>query len=171
ACFDATDIDALTRTSPERRDVCVCTIGDESKDASIICTALLRQIGAPRVIARANDAVHARILTLVGAHKVVNPEQEFGERFASQILHASIVGELPLGQDLFITEFRAPTSFVGKTLADLELPRRYGVTVVAVRHTGERGVAIPKPTEPIREDDTLVVVSREGAVAKLVEKG
>jgi trk system potassium uptake protein TrkA len=171
ACFDATDMDALSRSSPDKRDVCVCAIGDESKDASIICTALLRQMGAPRVIARANDEVHARILTLVGAHQVVNPEQEFGKRFASQIIHESIVGELPLGEDLFITEFRPPASLAGKTLAELELPRRHGITVVAIRRAGERGIAGPKPTEPIREDDTFVVVSREGAVAALVEKG
>jgi len=171
ACFDATDVDALARSSPEKRDVCVCAIGDKAKDASIICTALLRQMGAARVIARANDEVHARILKLVGAHQVVNPEQEYGKRFASQIIHENIVGELPLGEDLFITEFRPPPSFVGKTLAELELPRRHSVTVVAIRREGERGIAIPKPGEPIHANDTLVVVSIEGAVTKLVEKG
>lgn len=79
ACFDAMDTDALARTSPERREVCICAIGDEAKEASIICTALLRQMGAPRVIARANDDLHERILKLVGAHQVVNPERAFGE--------------------------------------------------------------------------------------------
>lgn len=170
ACFDATDADALARSSPDKRDVCVCAIGDESKDASIICTAMLRQMGAPRVIARANDTVHARILNLVGAHQVVNPEQEFGTRFASQIIHENIVGELPLGADLFITEFRPPASFVGKTLTDLALPRKHGVTVVAIRREDASGIAIPKPSETIHEGDTLVVVSTEGAVEKLVEE-
>ncbi|MGD8826438.1 MAG: NAD-binding protein [Myxococcales bacterium] len=46
ACFDATDESALSRTSPERRDVCLCAIGDEAKEASIICTALLKQMAA-----------------------------------------------------------------------------------------------------------------------------
>ena len=80
-CFDATDEEALARINPAKRDVCVCATGDQSKEAAIIVTALLRQLGAPRIIARANDDLHKRILLLVGAHEVVNPEWAFGERF------------------------------------------------------------------------------------------
>jgi trk system potassium uptake protein TrkA len=170
ACFDATDTDALARTSPERREVCVCAIGDEAKEASIICTALLRQMGAKRIIARSNDDIHARILKLVGAHQVVNPEQQFGERFASQILHESILGELPLGEDLLITEFQPPAAFVGHTLADLQLPRRFGVTAVAIRRARRSVVVLPNPHEPLEADDVLVVVAKEGAVATLMER-
>jgi len=168
-CFDATDERALSRAAPERRDVCLCAIGDEAKDASIICTALLRQLGAPRVVARANDATHGRILSLVGAHLVVNPELEFGTRFASSLCHQDIVGELSLGSDLMITEVKTPASMIGKNLAELDLRRRHGITVVAVRH-GERGaVSLPDPAQALTEADLLVVVSSENAVASLLE--
>lgn len=170
ACFDATDAEALARTAPERRDVCVCAIGDESKEASIICTALLRQIGASRVIARANNELHARILSLVGAHQVVNPEREFGERFASHILHRGIMHEMPLGEDLRITEVEVPKSFVGRSLAELKLPNRFGVTVVAVRRAGQGSVLLPDPKAPIGDSDVLVVVANEGAVSRLMER-
>ena len=80
--MDATDSAELARIHPEQRDVAICAIGDESKEASILSTALLRQLGAPLVIARANDKTHRRILQLVGAHQVINPEEEFGNRFA-----------------------------------------------------------------------------------------
>jgi trk system potassium uptake protein TrkA len=170
ACFDATDAEALARASPERREVCICAIGDEAKEASIICTALLKQMGAKRVIARANDDLHARILHLVGADQIVNPEREFGERFANRVLHEGIVGELPLGDDLLITEFRAPQSFVGHTLADLQLPRRHGVTVVAMRPAGAASILLPDPRRPLSETDILVVVARQGAVARLLDR-
>jgi trk system potassium uptake protein TrkA len=170
ACFDATDTDALARTSPERRDVCLCAIGDEAKEASIICTALLRQMGARRVIARADDALHARILTLVGAHVVVNPEREFGERFANQLLHAGIKGEMPLGEGVLITEAETPASFIGHSLRDLELPRRFGVTVVAIRKAGKGAVVLPVPEERLGKDDVLVVVAKEGAVTRMMER-
>lgn len=170
ACFDAMNTDALTRTSPERREVCVCAIGDESKEASIICTALLRQMGAPRVIARANDDLHARILTLVGAHEVVNPERDFGERFANRIMHQRVMGEMPLGEDLLITELRPPASMVGHTLADLQLPRRYAITVVAVRRAGRGAVLMPDPSDALQADDVLIVVSKKDAVARLMER-
>lgn len=169
ACFDATDGDALGRTSPEKRDICVCAIGDEAKEASIICTALLRQMGAKRVIARCNDDVHARILTLVGAHRIVNPEQEFGERLANQILHAGIRGEMLLGDGVLITETEAPGSFLGHDLGSLELPSKFGVTVVAIRkHTG--AIVLPDAASTVEEGDVLVVVSSEGAVARMMER-
>src|SRR5690606_21181390 len=108
ACFDAADEASLAKTSPERRDVCVCAIGDDAREASIICTALLKQMGAARVIARSNDELHARILMLVGADQVVNPEREFGDRFANQVLHKDIRGEMSLGEGVLITEVTTP---------------------------------------------------------------
>ena len=169
ACLDATQTDALERAAPERRDVCVCAIGDEARDASIVCTALLRQMGARRVIARAGDDLHARILTLVGAHLVVNPERDFGERFANQILHHEIKGELPLGDGMLITEIATPTAFVSKTLAALRLPSRFGVTVVAVRRAREASVVIPGPDTVLSEGDVLVLIAKQGAATRMVE--
>lgn len=169
-CLDATDERALMRAAPERREVCICAISDRARDASIICTALLRQLGARRIIARANNDIHARILRLVGADQVVNPQREFGERFASRVIHESILGSLPLGDNLVITEVIAPPSFVGHTIASLKLPRRYGATVVAIRRLGRNKVVIPEPTERVRADDVLVFVSAEDAVERLVER-
>jgi trk system potassium uptake protein TrkA len=169
-CFDATNEESLARTAPERRDASVCAIGDEAREASIICTALLRQMGAPRVIARTNDLVHERILRLVGAHEVVNPELEFGKRFATRMAYEGVIGELPLGQELVITELRPPESFVGRTLMELSLPKRYDITVVAIRDPETRNVEIPRPSHKISPGDVLIVVSREGAVGALIER-
>jgi trk system potassium uptake protein TrkA len=170
ACFDATDESALGRTSPERRDVCLCAIGDEAKEASIICTALLKQMGARRVIARSNDDLHARILTLVGANHVVNPEREFGDRFANQILHEEIRGEMSLGEGVLITEVTVPGAFVGKTLGELRLPKRFGVTVVAIRKGATGAVVMPSPDSTLEPQDVIVVVAKERAVAQMMEK-
>jgi trk system potassium uptake protein TrkA len=170
ACFDATEEPALARTFPERRDVCVCAIGDEAKEASIICTALLKQMGAQRVIARSNNELHARILTLVGAHEVVNPEREFGERFANQILHAGIRGEMRLGEGILITEVLTPASFAGHSLTELKLPRRFGTTVVAIRKGGSGAVVMPSADSTVEAGDVLVVVGGERAVASMLEQ-
>lgn len=170
AAFDATDEEALARTSPQDRDVCVCAIGDEAKEASIICTALLTQLGAERVIARSNDDLHARILTLVGAHQVVNPERAFGDRFANQIVHEGIRGELSLGEGILITDLVTPEAFVGSSLSELRLPKRFGVTVVAIRRHASGSVIMPGPSVTLEDQDVLVVVAKEQAVQRMMEK-
>jgi len=168
-CCDATDLDALLQSAPARRDVSICAIGDENKEASIICTALLRQAGARRVIARANDDVHARILTLVGAHQVINPERAFGERFASQIVHEGIKGEMLLGEGVLLNEVETPAAFAGKTLGELRLPNRFGVTVVAVRRHATGEVVLPNVDTRLEPGDVIVLVARQGAVARMME--
>jgi trk system potassium uptake protein TrkA len=127
-------------------------------------------MGARRVIARANSQLQMRILKLVGAHEVVNPIREFGERFANRIAYDRVIGELSLGEDLLITELRPPPAFVGHTLAELRLPQRYNVTVVAVRQQDSGAVILPSPNATLKADDILIVVSREEAVARLMEQ-
>jgi len=171
AAFEATDEESLARTEPERRDVCVVTIGLESREGAIIVTALLRQMGAKRVVARASDELMEKILYLVGAHEVVNPEKAFGERLASRLLYEGLLDQVRLGSDLLITEVRPPGSMVGRTLIELALPKRFDVTVVGMRRTVEgRGrLVMPNPTEPLRAEDILVVVSEEGKVQTMLE--
>lgn len=169
-CFDATDETALARTYPDRRDVCLCSIGYDAKEASIICTALLKQMGAKKVIARSDDDLHARILRLVGADLVVNPEREFGERFANQILHERIRGEMLLGEGVLITELAIPKAFENQSLGGLRLPNRYGVTVVAIRKGDTGEVLMPSPDLKLTTGDVMVIVAKEEAVTKMIDE-
>ncbi len=167
ATFDATDEDELSRAQPGQRDLCVCAIGDESHEASILCTALLRQLGAPRIVARANSKLHGRILKMVGAHEIVNPLEDFGERFADKFVYSRLKGELTLGDDLVVAEVEARDDFVGKTLAELRMPAKLGVTVVATRSEGVPGVRLPTAEQTVQAKDILLVVARRGALGKL----
>ena len=168
--MDATDADALGRTAPEKRDVCICGIGDESTEASIICTALLRQLGAARIVARANNPLHSRILTLVGAHKVVNPENEFGVGFARQLAYSRLLAEMPLGDDLTISEIEVPELFAGRTLVELALPQRFSIVVIAVRAGQDGKVRLPEPAVPLARGDVVVVVGTANSVVRLLER-
>lgn len=171
-CLDATNEQALASIAPARRDLCVCAIGSDSREAAILVTALLRQMGARRIITRASDKLLERILLLVGAHEVVNPERAFGQRLATRLLYDGIVEEVPLGSDLVLTELRAPTHFIGRTLRDLELPRRFGLTVVAIRRKvqGESQVDQPAADYVLGEDDLLIIVAKPGAVQSMTQR-
>jgi len=168
ACFDATDEQALARAGPDRRDLCVSAIG-EARESSIIVTALLRQLGAPRIVARSIDDLTERILSLVGAHQIVNPERAFGERLAEHLMHAEIVEELPLGSNLTVTELRPPDAIVGRSLAELRLLERHDVNVVAVRRSSGEATVKPDLDRRLAADDILVVVSKREAVHDMLE--
>lgn len=167
--IDATDEAELARLEPRKRDAAVCAIGDDSKESSIICTALLRQMGAPMVVARANDKLHQRILHLVGAHQVVNPEQEYGKRFANRLLYQDVVVDTNLGEDLHLTEIRIQPGMVGKSLMELALPKRFGVMVVGIRRGVPARVLQPSANEPLLAEDNLIIVSAESAIPKLTK--
>jgi trk system potassium uptake protein TrkA len=169
--MDAMDEASLARLAPERRDVCICAIGDDNREGSIVVTALLKQLGAPRVISRATDALHERILSLVGAHEVVHPERHYGQRMAVRLAWRNVINVMPLGGELVLTEVRAPEAFWGRTLVELELPRRFHTTVAAIRRETDVGVkaSVPDPKKPIGRGDILMLVSTEEDVRTLTE--
>jgi trk system potassium uptake protein len=170
-CFDATNEEALSQLHPASRDVCICATGDQSKEIGIICTALLKQFGARRIIARANDDLHARILTLVGADEVVNPEWDFGARFAPRVISENVLGEMLLGTDLVVSEINVPEFMWQKSLAELRLQREFGLTVIAVREARTGKFKQAGPTDVLFEGDIIVSASTREAVEKLLADG
>ncbi|NLM16616.1 MAG: TrkA family potassium uptake protein [Candidatus Riflebacteria bacterium] len=167
---DATDEAELAKLEPGKRDAAVCAIGNESREASIICTALLRQMGTPLVISRATDKTQQRILQLVGAHQIINPEQEFGRRFANRLLYRDIVTETSLSEDLNLTEIRTLPSMAGKTLIELSLPKKFGILVVGIRKNAKGKIIQPSPNEPLKAEDNLIIVANDAAIPKLSEE-
>lgn len=170
--MDAMSEEGLASLALDQRDVCICAIGGDNREGSIIVTALLKQYGAKHIIARATDNLHARILKLVGAHEVVNPENDYGERLAIRLAWRNVVNVLPLGGNLVLTEIKAPESFWGRTLAELALPKRFSVNVSAIRHQTDKGMkaSIPDPNEPLVEGDIMMLVSTEIAARQLTER-
>ena len=129
---------------------------------------MLRQMGTPLVIARANDKMHRRILQLVGAHQIINPEQEFGKRFANRLIYKNVIVDTNLGEDLHLTEICMQPFMVGKSLVELALPKRFGVMVVGIRRGVGGKVMYPSPQELLQAQDNLIIVSGEEAIPKLV---
>ena len=167
-CMDGTQEDALATLNPRFRDVCICATGDQSKEAAIISTALLKQMGAKRVIARANDDLHARILKLVGADEVINPEWEFGAKFANRIVNEDILEEMSLGEDLVVTEIKIPQAFLGKSILDLDLRKTFEITIVAIRNSATGLVRLPQPRDILEQGDIMIVVSKQECISKML---
>jgi len=165
-CADATDETALRELHLERVACAVVTIGAEAREASILTTTLLRQIGVPRIVARSFSDLHARALLAVGAHAVVNPEQEAGERLARQLARPNILERLELGDNTELVEIEAPETFVGKTLIDLDVRRKHAISVVAIRRGGSVQASIDG-TERLERGDVLVVIGAPASIRRV----
>jgi trk system potassium uptake protein TrkA len=160
---DAADEAALAELGLERTSCVVVAMGVRAKDTSIMVTALLRQRGVRRVVTRATSELHGRVLLAVGAHEIVNPEQEMGARLAHHLANPHVVDQFALGRDFVVAEVEAPESFVDRTLRALQLRRRADITVMLIRRGG-RVMSTIDPDERIASGDVLVVLGTHIAV-------
>jgi len=168
-CADATDEAALRELELDRVGCAVVAIGAEAMEASILATTLLRQIGVPQIVARSLSRLHARVLRAVGAHVVVSPEEEMGERLARRLAQPNVLERVLLGGAAELAELEAPAEFVGKTLVELDVRRRYGVSVVAIRR-GSSVLASLEQNERMAPGDVLVVIGTSPAIARLAAR-
>lgn len=162
ATVDTTSEDAVEALRLERMSAVVVTIGSRATEASLLTTAILRELDVPRIVARAFDERHARLLLEIGASEVLIPEDEIGSRLALRLSAPRVLDQIPLG-DAVVAEIQTPEAFVGRSLAELELRARQGVTVLAVRRDGQ---TVPNPggEQTIHEGDILVVVGSPDSV-------
>jgi len=163
---DATDEQALRELRLERMSCAVVAIGAQSMEASILTTALLRQMGVPRIVARSLSELHARVLRAVGAHEVVSPEEEMGHRLARRLAEPNVLERLELGEDAELIELGVPESFIGRTLVDLKVRQQFGVTVVAVRRAGSVRASLGAG-DRLEPGDVLVVIGDPEGASRL----
>lgn len=151
-CLDAIDEISLAKLSPKNRDLIICSIG--SREPSILTVALLKQMGCENVVARASEAIHARILKAIGAKCIINPEYEYGKKFANKIIFKSLFLDNNVeGLELF--EIPVQPFMVDKSLKELQLPDKYNVIVAGVMK--ENKYSRPVPDEKFKPEDRLLV--------------
>lgn len=162
-CLDSTDEQALLSVGMDACDTAVCAIGRKHVEQSILTTALLHQLGVPRIISRATSALHQRILMMVGAAETINPEEEMGDRVAMRLASPGLLDRIPLDEESSLAELRCPAAFAGKSLIELDLRKRYRLTVVALRRARAPAkttmlIANPDPSTSLQESDVLIAV-------------
>jgi len=154
-------------------------IGLGKIDAGIICLGSdyygslqvimnLKQLEIPEIIVKIFDEEHGRIAMAVGATRVVLPERDMAERLAMKIGFDNAIDIMTLGSGVAMAELAAPSSLIGKTLAEAELGKRFGVQILAVKELlPERTHLMPSPDMKIKDSDILVVTGDESDISKL----
>jgi len=154
--IDATNEDALREIGADHVDTAIVCIGTDF-ESNMLATVLLRRLGVRRIIAKARTRTQREILQQIGAHEVILPEHEAGKRLAQRLSSINFVDSLQLGPDLSVVEMRVPTHLQGHTLAEANLRRQYGLTVLAIRRQGKFEFN-PAPDVRLELDDELLVV-------------
>ncbi|MBR6163811.1 TrkA family potassium uptake protein [bacterium] len=164
-CLDAIDEISLSKLSPRNRDLIICSIG--AREPSILTVALLKQMGCENIIARASEAVHARILKAIGARCIINPEYEYGKKFANKILFKSLFLENS-SDEIELFELPVQPFMIGKTLKELELPDKFNIIVTGI--VRDNKLAKPTPTKKIQQNDRLLVTGTNDDVEKMMKE-
>ena len=153
---DATDEDAVRRLNVEGFDAAAVMIGENHVEAGILATATLKEVGVPRIVARATGGIHARVLQKVGADRVIQPEREIGEQLARTMASPVLLDYVDLGEDEVLIEARVPSAWLDKSLSELDLSQKLGLTVLALKPQNGPG-SLPHGDTLLRDGDVLVV--------------
>ena len=163
---DARDEETLRALGVRNFDVAVVAIGDDL-EANILITLMLKEMGIPYVVTKAQSALHGKVLEKIGADKIIFPEQDMGIRLANNLIRTNVMDFIELSLDFSIFEIIASTKFINKTLGELDLRAIYQINVVAIKKRANQIIIAPGADAIIDEKDILVVVCNKKALAKL----
>lgn len=169
--LDATDERALRSVGIQDIDVAVVSIG-ENIESSLLVVMQLRELAVNTIVAKAVTPLHGKILEKLGVSRVIFPEREMAVRIAHGLVMPNVIDYIELSRDFSIVEVPAPELFIGRTLKQLELRPKYGLTLIAIKRranaTGAESTNIsPAADEIIKADDTLSLLGSNEKLSAL----
>lgn len=167
--MDATDEQALRAQNISEADAAIVSVGGDFQ-AIVLTTVILKQLGVRRVISRATTPISARVLERIGADEVVMPEDESADRWTHKLVSPQFLRQVELDAGYSLVEMKTPKAWVGQTLAGLKLRAEYGLHVVAIRASSASGpgpLRMPTPTEPLKAEQTLMLMGRDEDLNKI----
>ncbi len=164
-CADVTDAEVISRLGIGDIDtVIVCMASN--LEASVMAVALCKEAGAKTVIAKCANEMQQKILLRVGADQVVFPESESGIRLAKNLLSSGFIDMLSLSKDVSIVEIEVKKEWVGKNLIELNLRKKYGFNIVAIKKGDKVNVNI-NPEQVLEAENILIVIANTAKLGKL----
>ncbi len=159
---DGTNASALESAGIKECDTVVVAIGSNI-EASMLVTANCKELGVETVISKATSEIHGKILDKLGADHIVYPDRDSARRLARNITEHNAYDLLEISKGLSLAEIDVPEACVGKTLAEADLRKKNGVTVLCIRRPDPKSdrkpmqIVIPGPNDDFKENDKLIV--------------
>lgn len=164
-CANVADSEVITRLGIGNIDTVIICMAS-NLESSVMAVTLCKEAGVKTVIAKCGNEMHRKILLRVGADQVVFPEKESGARLAKNLLSSGFVDMISLSKDVSIVEIDVKDEWLGKNLIELNLRKKYGLNIVAIKKGDVVNVSI-NPEQPLDAGISLIVLANTAKLAKL----
>ena len=154
--INALESDALEACGIDGFDIAIIGIG-ENIESSLMVALTLKDMGIPKIIAKARDEKHAKLLEMIGVTKIMQPEIDSALKLVNSITTKYILDKLELGRDFSMLEIEAPKDWISKNFGELALRQKFSFNVVCVKRGEE--VVFPTATTTVQEGDTLMIMA------------
>jgi trk system potassium uptake protein TrkA len=165
--LDATDKEALKSLGLENMDGVIVSTGTKISTSILICL-YLQEIGVKKILAKALDNDHGKILKRVGATEIIHPEREMALRVSRGLSRPNVLDFIPLADDFDLIQVGPPSEFIGKSLKDLNLRAKYNVHVIAIKELiPENFRLVPPASFVIKDSDILIMLGKSEDIRKI----
>lgn len=165
--LNATEKEALAALGLDQMDAVVVSISSNISVSILICL-YLQELGVRKIIVKALDEDHDKILKRIGATETIHPERDMALRMSRNLSHPNVLDFLPLAEDYDMVQVDPPREFVGKSLRDLNLRAKYNVHIIAIRELVPENMVLVPPAEfVIKDSDILVMLGKSSDLHKI----
>ena len=161
---DSTNGDFLRTLGIDNYDVCIVAVGNDFQ-SSLETTSMLKELGAKYVVSRAERDGQAKFLLRNGADEVVYPDKQVAKWAAIRYSSDQILDYIELDETHSIFEVAVPKNWVGKSVGEIDIRKKYNINIIAVKQNGKTNVAVT-PDTLLTEDRTMLVIGNDRALQK-----
>ncbi len=165
---DATSQEALEALGVKNFDVAIVSVGGKDVQASILISLILKDMKIPTIVARASTELHGRVLEKIGVNLVVYPEKEMAMSLAKKLTMPNVLERAPVAGNYRIYEIKVPHSFDKKNLQQLQLNKKYEMTVMVIRKG--KNIEFPSADTILNEGETMIVLSTDEGMRAFSEE-
>lgn len=157
---DALDLRTLQEFIDDKVDtVIVATASDVG--TSTLLVLYLKNLGVKHIVGKVRNEDHAKILTALGVNEVIYPERDIAARLAENLTLTNLIAHIPLAPEYSMIEIATPESFVGKTLRELDLRKKYGISVIGIKDILLDNIDInPSPDSKLMPDSVILILCK-----------
>ena len=165
--LDAADREALKSLGLESMDAVIVSTGTRISTSILVCL-YLQEMGVRKILAKALDDDHEKILRRMGASEIIHPERDMAIRVARGLSRPNMLDFIPLAEDFDLVQVGPPKEFVGKSLKDLNLRAKYNVHIIAINELiPENFTLVPPASFVIKDSDILIMLGKSKDIARI----